>query len=88
MLRPHPICDVTCSCQGHHERDELIESVRIGRRVMQTAGRTSPTREAGLGVHVADLGGADLRTGQRIDFSLRWSDTGEWQGTDYGVDLR
>src|SRR5579884_1913217 len=46
-----------------------------------------PTSDTGLGFHVAVLD-AELETAaQRIDFTWRWHDTGEWVGRDHFVDL-
>ncbi|MHB1312136.1 MAG: glucan 1,4-alpha-glucosidase [Gemmatimonadaceae bacterium] len=45
----------------------------------------TPTRDTGLGVHVADLPVAALAAGTRIDFTFHWPLAGRWEGTDYRV---
>jgi glucoamylase len=45
------------------------------------------TRDTGLGVQVADLPVRDLRAGQRVDFTFRWSDPDRWEGQDFRVDI-
>jgi glucoamylase len=43
-----------------------------------------PTRDSGLGFHVAVLPTEHLTTGTPVEFTWRWQ-TGDWQGRDYGV---
>jgi glucoamylase len=45
------------------------------------------TRDTGLGVQVADLPVRNLRAGQWIDFTFRWSDPERWEGQDFRVDI-
>ncbi|SMF03641.1 hypothetical protein SAMN06265365_10699 [Tistlia consotensis] len=45
------------------------------------------TEDSGLGFQVATLEVATLRAGDRIDFTWRWRDSGEWQGRDYRVSV-
>ena len=45
----------------------------------------APTRESGLGFHLAVLEVADLPAGGRVDFTWHWADDGGWQGRDYSV---
>ncbi len=47
--------------------------------------RTHPVPE--LGVHVALLPSARLRTGQHIDFTWRRQESGEWIGVDHRLEL-
>ena len=44
-----------------------------------------PTRDSGLGFHVAVLEVAQLAAGSRIDFTWRWQGSGEWRNRDYMV---
>lgn len=44
-----------------------------------------PTRDSGLGFHVAVLNVALLVSGERVDFTWRWQDTGMWQSRDHTV---
>lgn len=48
----------------------------------------TPTQEISLGLHVAKLETSTLLAGQRIDFTFRRADTGEWSGLDYTVVLQ
>lgn len=43
------------------------------------------TQDTGLGLHVVELSTKTLRSGQRIDFTFRRVDTGEWSGRDYTI---
>ncbi len=49
--------------------------------------RDSPTRDTGLGVHVADLPTADLDAGTTILFTFFWPGARRWEGTDFAVQL-
>jgi hypothetical protein len=44
------------------------------------------TVDTGLGLHVADLDVRTLHHGQRVNFTFRLNDTGEWAGRDFFVD--
>ena len=44
-----------------------------------------PTRESGLGFHVAALDVARLPPGERVDFTWQWQDSGTWQSHDQTV---
>jgi glucoamylase len=46
----------------------------------------TPAEATGLGFYVANLDTAKLCGGQRIDFTVRWSE-GDWIGTDYRIDV-
>jgi glucoamylase len=46
-----------------------------------------PTRDTGLGLHVADLETAHLAIGTEIVFTIRWSRDERWDGTDYRVPI-
>jgi glucoamylase len=45
------------------------------------------TRDTGLGVQAADIPSRNLRAGQRVDFTFRWSDLDRWEGQDFRVDI-
>jgi glucoamylase len=49
--------------------------------------RDEPTRDTGLGVHVADLPTAGLPDGGRVDFTFRWTASGGWEGRDFRVEV-
>ncbi len=49
---------------------------------------TLATRDTGIGLHVAELETATLHAGQRIDFTFRHMDTGEWLGRDYAIAVK
>ena len=42
-----------------------------------------PTVDTGLGFFAASLPTASLQAGTRIDFTIRWSDDGQWIGRDF-----
>jgi glucoamylase len=44
-----------------------------------------PTRDSGLGLHVADLPTSQLREGQRVDMTFCWPESKSWEGRDYGI---
>ncbi len=46
--------------------------------------KTTPTRDTGLGIYVADLPTTKLEKG-RIDFTLLWEKTDNWEGRDFSV---
>jgi glucoamylase len=46
-----------------------------------------PTRDTGLGLHVADLATAALPPGGNIRFTLRWENVGTWEGNDYQLHI-
>jgi glucoamylase len=50
--------------------------------------RDTATRDTGLGLHVTELETATLHAGQRIDFTFRHMDTGEWLGCDYAITVK
>ncbi len=45
----------------------------------------TPTLDAGLATHTADLHVERLAPGQRVDFTWRWRDTGEWIGQNFAA---
>jgi glucoamylase len=45
------------------------------------------TRDTGLGLHLAELETQALRSGQ-IDFTFRNTDTGEWLGSNYTIEIK
>ena len=47
-----------------------------------------PTRDSGLGFHVAALPVDGLPPGERVDFTWQWQETGIWQGPDYMVTVQ
>jgi len=46
-----------------------------------------PTRDTGLGVHVADLPTAALPAGREIQFTFYWPEAGRWEGADFAVTI-
>lgn len=48
----------------------------------------TPTRDTGLGVHLADLPTAGLPAGGEVVFTFRWTAPERWQNTNYSVTLR
>ncbi len=44
-----------------------------------------PTRDSGLGFHIAILDAAGLKPGATIDFTWRWQQSGDWLGRDYAL---
>ncbi len=47
--------------------------------------RQTPTRDTGLGMHSADLTAAERGAPGRVDFTLFWTQPGEWLGRDFCV---
>jgi glucoamylase len=45
------------------------------------------TRDAGLGVHVADLSVEHLRPGDQVDFTFYWPAVPKWEGRDFFIDV-
>ncbi|OGP81865.1 MAG: glucan 1,4-alpha-glucosidase [Deltaproteobacteria bacterium RBG_13_65_10] len=45
----------------------------------------TPTRDTGLGVHVADLPSERLAPGTLIDFTFFWPEAGRWENVDFAV---
>lgn len=45
----------------------------------------SPTRDTGLGLHVADLPTGTLGDGTCVDFTFFWPEAGRWEGRDFSV---
>jgi glucoamylase len=43
------------------------------------------TRDAGFGMHVADLPTGGLASGARIQFTFHWPEAGRWEGIDFDV---
>lgn len=46
------------------------------------------TSDSGLGLHVAEIPTTARRPGQRIQFTLFWTESSTWEGRDYEVDVR
>ena len=51
------------------------------------AAQDIPTRDTGLGVHVADLPSNGLSAGGIISFTIYWTDQARWEGIDYTVGI-
>jgi glucoamylase len=49
--------------------------------------RDLDTLDAGLGMHLVDLRTETLPPGRAISFTFLWLDTGQWEGSDYGVEI-
>jgi glucoamylase len=47
----------------------------------------STTADSGMDMHVADLPVAHLTPGSRAIFTIRWSDSGAWQGENFDVTI-
>ena len=45
----------------------------------------TPTRDTGLGLHVADLATESLSRGDRVRFTFRWTESDRWEGRDFEV---
>ena len=45
----------------------------------------TPTRDSGMGLHVADLETTTLRPGREIILTFHWLQIDRWEGTDYTV---
>lgn len=45
------------------------------------------TRDSGLGLQVADLSTAGLSAGDTVQFTIRWVETGAWEGADHELTL-
>jgi len=43
------------------------------------------TRNTGLGIHLVDLDTPALPAGTTICFTMRWEDSGTWEGTDHAI---
>jgi glucoamylase len=50
----------------------------------QTAGDVD-SRDAGVGMHLADLPTGEIRPGAEVVFTFRWPDSGRWEGVDFRV---
>jgi glucoamylase len=47
----------------------------------------SYTRDTGLGVHVLDIPDHEFTAAQQIDFTFYWQQSGQWEGTDYHIEI-
>lgn len=45
----------------------------------------TPTQDAGLGLHIADLPTSELAAGSPIRFTFNWIEASRWEGTDFDV---
>ena len=45
----------------------------------------TPTRDTGLGVHLADLPTGSIARGSRVEFTFRWTAEEKWEGKDFSV---
>jgi glucoamylase len=43
------------------------------------------TRDAGCGLHVADLPTGRFPSGTRVEFTFHWIESGRWEGANFGV---
>ena len=73
---------------GHMLRVEVLAAATIhwsgdGWRSV----RDTPTRDSGLGVHLADLDTAGLAAGSDVVFTMRWLAADRWEGADYRVTI-
>jgi hypothetical protein len=73
---------------GRTLRLEVLAPANVHWSVNDWAGaHDTPTRDTGLGVHVADLSTCGLAAGARVLFTFYWPDTGRWEGADFAVTL-
>ena len=45
----------------------------------------TPTRDTGIGIHIADLPTENLVSAARVDFTFYWPNPSTWEGTDFCV---
>ena len=45
----------------------------------------TPTRETGLGIHLADLPTVKLKAGSTLRFTFYWPEANHWEGTDFAI---
>jgi glucoamylase len=45
----------------------------------------APTRDTGLGVHVADLATDTLKAGDTVGLTFYWPESGHWEGKNFTV---
>jgi len=62
-------------------------TVRWTRDDWQTA-HDSPTIDTGVGLHYADLSGADLKAGEALQFTFHWTKADRWEGRNFEVCVR
>jgi glucoamylase len=87
---PHGIWRFNHKCQGiaagKRLRIEVLEPARVhwsadGWRTVADP----PTRDTGIGLHVADLPTGLLPAGTRIDFTFYWPRADRWEGVDFSI---
>ncbi|MFO0753857.1 MAG: glucan 1,4-alpha-glucosidase [Thermodesulfovibrionales bacterium] len=47
--------------------------------------RDTPTRDTGLGIHLADIPTQELPHGEKVNFTFYWPDAQRWEQTDFAV---
>ena len=72
--------------QGKRLRIEVLQSAVVHWSADDWATvHDSPTRDTGIGMHVADLPTSALADGARIVFTFHWPLADRWEGTDFSV---
>ena len=93
VVSPHTIWRFNHKCQA------LSAGTRLRLEVLQPASvhwssdgwrsvTDTPTRDSGLGLHVADLPTEALLAGTRLEFTLFWPLAARWEGQDFTVTVR
>lgn len=72
--------------QGKRLRIEVLQSAVVHWSADDwNTVRDTPTRDTGIGMHVADLPTKGLADGARIDFTFHWPLADRWEGVDFSV---
>jgi len=45
------------------------------------------TRDAGIGIHLADIPTSSLKTGEQIHFTFFWSEANHWEGQNFSIKI-
>jgi glucoamylase len=48
----------------------------------------TPTRDTGIGIHVAEIPVSELRNRSEIVFTFFWPEVDRWEGADFTVEIR
>ncbi len=80
----HPIRNLS---PGEALRLEVLAPAVVRWGVGGAPDRDVPTRDTGLGLHVADLPTKGLSRGDRVRFTFRWLAAGRWEGNEFCVEV-